>query len=111
MQWERLGSSVEVDKKYLCKNMEMNSSNLYCGYISSKKGSSENAAIKSIYSIDNFRRKNSRNKVSKRDVDDFCINVSDCFSELPYMCEVNCTSQETKCSKWSKGWHSFLHNF
>lgn len=83
--------------------MEMNSSNLYCGYISSKKGSSENAAIKSIYSIDSFRKKNNRNKISKRDSDEFCINVSDCFSELPYMCEVNCTSQETKCSKWSKG--------
>ena len=95
--------------------MEMNSSSPYCGYISSKNIKFGNAAsqqiVKSIYSIDNFRRKNSRNKVSKRDVDDFCINVSDCFSELPYMCEVNCTSQETKCSKWSKGYHSSLHNF
>ena len=82
----------------------MNSSNLYCGFISSKNINSGNSAalVKSIYSMEKYKKKN-RNKYAKRDSDDFCINVSDCFSELTYMCEVNCTSQETKCSKWAKG--------
>ena len=108
MQWERLGSSVEVDKKFLCKNMEMISPNLYCGYINTiSNPDSENPVphqiIKSIYSLEKKKNKINRNKISKRNSENYCIDVSDCFSDLPYLCEVNCTNQETKCNKWAKG--------
>ncbi len=42
--------------------------------------------------------------LSPNDLDrTFCVNVSDCYVSLPYLCEVNCTGQQSECSRWTTG--------
>ena len=35
--------------------------------------------------------------------ENLCINASDCFMPMPYLCEINCTNQEQRCIQWSEG--------
>ena len=65
----------------------INSYGYYCGYLNN---------------MINNQRINHKNMVLSVH-NDFCISASNCFIELPFLCEINCTNQEAKCSKWVKG--------
>ena len=87
MSWERLGMADEVDTKLLCPDIYVDETSFYCGF------------IKNMY-LEN-QEKLSENtehiiypKLDQTDMmKTFCVNVSDCFIPLPYLCEVNCTNQ------------------
>ena len=84
---------MEVDKEFLCPDIFIESASFYCGYLRN------NLFNKSIEQLD----KNNNNNVIRYESNEFCINTSDCFASLPYLCEVNCTNQESKCLKWTQG--------
>ncbi len=112
LSWERLGVADEVDKQLLCHDIYVDDTNFFCGFIKNSYVEGSNKTIKNtdkqINNINNYFDEN----IDKKDVlNKFCVNVSDCFISLPYLCEVNCTNQEEKCSTWSRGWlNSFYYS-
>ena len=70
----------------------MDDTNFFCGF------------IKNMY-VDDYKsdRFYTTDAILDQNSGTFCVNVSDCFISLPYLCEVNCTGQEDKCSTWKKG--------
>lgn len=86
---------MEVDKELLCPDIFIESASFYCGFL--RNNLLNNRTINydyQEYDSSNFTDYN---------VADFCITTSDCFTNLPYLCEVNCTNQESKCSRWTQG--------
>ena len=81
---------MEVDKEFLCPDIFVESASFYCGYLRNNLPYENSAS-------------NLFTDVIRYETTEFCINTSDCFTSLPYLCEVNCTNQESKCLKWSQG--------
>jgi hypothetical protein len=83
--WEIIGMNLEVDYNLFC-NATTLLQPFSCGVLQKLN---ESTTDKKIYS-------DKRNQA-------FCINISDCFPHLPFLCEVNCTNQDTECKTWVKG--------
>lgn len=97
LSWERLGATSEVDKQFLCPDIFIESSSFYCGYLRNNFVKSNQAAYDYEYYYDEYLN------ATQTKSSEFCITTSDCFMNLPYLCEVNCTNQETKCNRWTQG--------
>lgn len=81
----------------MCPDIFIESSSFYCGYL--RNNLDKNMTSQSDYDELYAESSNSTHFTAA----DFCINTSDCFTNLPYLCEVNCTNQESKCSRWTQG--------
>ena len=95
LSWERLGIADEVDQRLLCPDIHVDDTSFFCGFI-------KNMHVDDPQSNSHFYANDvvlNHNSIA----DTFCVNVSDCFISLPYLCEVNCTGQEEKCSTWKRG--------
>lgn len=100
LSWERLGIADEVDQRLLCPDIHVDDTSFFCGFI-------KNMYVDDPQSDSHFYTNDvvlDQNSIA----DTFCVNVSDCFISLPYLCEVNCTGQEEKCSTWKKGLFNFF---
>ena len=100
LSWERLGATMEVDKQLLCPDIFIESASFYCGFLRNNLLKNKSAN----YDYDEYDA-----NFDDLNVTDFCITTSDCFTSLPYLCEVNCTNQESKCSRWTQGIYFFEH--
>lgn len=81
----------EVDTRLLCPDIYVDETSFYCGFI--KNMYLENQQQKVPESAEHIIFP----KLNKEDMmKTFCVNVSDCFIPLPYLCEVNCTNQVIK---------------
>lgn len=105
--WERVGVTTEVDKRILCPDIYVDNSSFYCGFVKNMFYDSQSVKEK-ILDVDfkNFDSKALNSFMT--DQNSFCVNVSNCFIHLPYLCEVNCTNQEDKCSIWAVGTNNYV---
>lgn len=92
LSWERLGIADEVDSRLLCPDIYVDDTNFFCGFI--KNMYHEGSDVHMVQDPVVIEK----NQMA----DTFCVNVSDCFISLPYLCEVNCTGQANECSRWTK---------
>jgi hypothetical protein len=110
LSWERLGVNAEVDKKLLCPDIFVDNSSFYCGFIKNMNVR-DNAPPSTTPNSYEYFRTTTLPLTSSLVSGTFCVNVSDCFISLPYLCEVNCTNQESKCSIWSEEYNSASPDF
>lgn len=102
LSWERLGIADKVDERLLCPDIYVDNESFFCGFIKNMYLENNQKMETDTTVVDTDQVTLDKNPIS----DTFCVNVSDCFVSLPYLCEVNCTGQEDKCDDWSKEYNS-----
>jgi hypothetical protein len=104
--WERLNvaeRTAEVDKRLFCSGVKLDASNFNCGFIKNQMNAKQISDL--TPKITTHAKSDAKKEIPLFDNLDthFCMNVTDCFVSLPYLCEVNCTNQEKKCATWKTG--------
>ncbi|CAF0743039.1 unnamed protein product [Brachionus calyciflorus] len=104
--WERAGSTNEqshVNSRILCPDIHVDNSSFYCGFV-------KNLFFDEKLSDSSFENINFTIHSIIQNQNKFCVNVSNCFTALPYLCEVNCTNQELKCVDWTEDYNNKLRS-
>lgn len=109
MLWERAGSTTEnnrVNDRILCPDIHIDNSSYYCGFVKNLFYDEKKNDPK--MNLDSFENVNYTIHTIIQNQNKFCVNVSNCFTTLPYLCEVNCTYQELNCANWTYDYNKKL---